>query len=48
MKANNNETANMSYNELVPAKNVKTHLNEIVTPRKTMFERERTHLLRKK
>ena len=44
MKANNNEIVNMNYNELLPAKNVKTHLNEIVTPRKTMCESETTHL----
>ena len=39
----NNKIKNMKFNELLPAKNVKTHLNGIITPRKTICERETIH-----
>ena len=42
MKPNNNEIANMSYDKLLPAKNVKTHLREGITPRESSM-RETMH-----
>ena len=42
MKPNNNKIANMNYNKLVPANDVKTHLRKAVTPRKGNVQ-ETTH-----
>ena len=43
MKPNyNNKIANMSYNKLLPAKNVKTHLREVITPKENDVQ-EITH-----
>ena len=39
----NNKIANMNYNELLPAKDVKTHLREVLTPRENDVQ-ETTHL----
>ena len=38
----NNKIANRNYNELIPAKDVTTHLREDITPRKNYMQ-ETTH-----
>ena len=44
MRPNNNKIANMNSYELFPAKDVKTHLREVITPRKSNVQ-ETTHPL---
>ena len=39
-----NKIANMNYNKLLPAKDVTTHLREVITPRKGNVQ-ETTHPL---